>query len=62
MVLLECALSMMCLVMFVSMMSGWFLGRCMMFRMAVVMEKSCGCSVCEVMCVSSCQVCSACGQ
>ena len=37
--LFECALSMKCLVMFVRMMSGWFLGRCRMFSMAVVKEK-----------------------
>ena len=37
--LFECALSMKCLVMFVRIMSGWFLGRCMTFSMAVVKEK-----------------------
>ena len=37
--LFECALSMNCLVMFVRMMSGWFLGRCRTFSMAVVKEK-----------------------
>ena len=37
--LFECALSMSCLVMFVRMMSGWFLGRCRTFSMAVVKEK-----------------------
>ena len=37
--LFECALSMSCLVMFVRMMCGWFLGRCRIFSMAVVKEK-----------------------
>ena len=37
--LFEWALSMNCLVIFVRMMSGWFLGRCRTFSMAVVKEK-----------------------
>ena len=35
-VLFECALSMICLVMLVKIMRGWFLGRDGMFKMAVV--------------------------
>ena len=55
-VLFECALSMICLVMLVRIMRGWFLGRDGMFKMAVVRVKECGVSELEVISVSSCHV------
>ena len=55
-VLFECALSMICLVMLVRIMRGWFLGRVGMFMMAVVRVKECGVSELEVISVNSCHV------
>ena len=55
-VLFVWALSMICLVMFVSIMSGWFLGSVGMFIIAVDRVKVCGDSDLEVISVRSCHV------
>ena len=47
---------MICRVMLVSIMRGWFLGRDGMFRMAVVWVKEYGVSELEVIIVRSCHV------
>ena len=55
-VLFKWALSMICLVMLVRIMRGWFLGSVGMFMMAVVRVKMCGVSELEVISVNSCHV------
>ena len=55
-VLFVWALSMICLVMLVRIMRGWFLGSVEMFMMAVVKVKMCGVSELEAILVNSCHV------